>query len=410
MRIVFTFFLALLGTFAQAQVSPALAPSPPMGWNSWNWFGKEAINEKMVREVIDAMAASGLRDAGYTYVVVDGGWRDTKLGPNGELLPHPQRFPGGMKALADYAHSKGLKFGLHTTPGSHDCGMDKVGGWGYEEVHVKQFADWGLDFLKLDKCRFSLDEQPTYPRNDPRWKKGWESQPQNLQTAYAKWSSLLKASGRAMVLSASAYQFFPWYPALTHMGRTTGDIKSKQSGGAVFDSEKPGSVMAIAGKNNQHVQKAGKGYWNDPDMLVTGEQGLTQEEQKSHFALWSIMSAPLILGNDPRVMKEEEKKIILKKEAIAINQDPTEQGKRITAAGKAEVWAKKLKNGDYAVLLLNRDAAAAQAITVTWAQLGLSGSRKVRDVYAAKSLGTAKDKFSQTIPPRSSLFLVMQAR
>lgn len=400
----------LVGTVAQAQVRPELAKSPPMGWNSWNWFGKEAINEQMIREIIDAMASSGLRDAGYNYVVVDGGWRDSKLGPNGELLVHPAKFPGGMKALADYAHSKGMKFGLHTTPGSHDCGMDKVGGWGLEEVHVKQFKDWGIDFVKLDKCRFSLDEQPNYPRNDPRWKKGWESEPKNLQTAYAKWSKLMKESGRDMVLSASAYQFFPWYPQLTNLGRTTGDIKSKQSGGAIFDSEKPGSVMAIVEKNNRHAAKAGNGYWNDPDMLVTGDQGLTQEEQKAHFALWCLMSSPLILGNDPRVMTAQEKAIILNKEAIAINQDPTEQGKRIKQDGKAEVWAKKLKNGDYAVLLLNRDAQAAQNITVNWTDLGLAGTKKVRDVYAAKNLPAAKDKFSQSISPRSGLFLVVQAK
>ena len=162
MRIIFSLLLALVLTGAQAQVRKELAKTPPMGWNSWNWFGKEAINEKLIREVIDAMAANGLKDAGYKYVVIDGGWRDTKLGPKGELLVHPERFPGGMKALADYAHSKGLKFGLHTTPGSHDCGQDKVGGWGHEEVHVKQMADWGVDFIKLDKCR-----QSEYASNDP---------------------------------------------------------------------------------------------------------------------------------------------------------------------------------------------------------------------------------------------------
>ena len=168
--------------------------------------------------------------------------------------------------------------------------------------------------------------------------------------------------------------------------------------------------MAIVEKNNRHAAKAGNGYWNDPDMLVTGDQGLTQEEQKAHFALWCLMSSPLILGNDPRVMTAQEKAIILNKEAIAINQDPTEQGKRIRQDGKAEVWAKKLKNGDYAVLLLNRNAQAAQNITVNWTDLGLAGTKKVRDVYAAKNLSSAKDKFSQSIPPRSGLFLVVQAK
>jgi len=126
-----------------------LAPTPPMGWNSWNWFGKQAINEQIVRGVIDAMATNGLRDAGYDYVVVDGGWRANHLGTNGELLTDPVKFPHGMKSLADYAHAKGFKFGVHTVPGTLDCGGDPVGGYGHEAVQVRQFVNWGLDFIKL---------------------------------------------------------------------------------------------------------------------------------------------------------------------------------------------------------------------------------------------------------------------
>ncbi|MCX6307804.1 MAG: glycoside hydrolase family 27 protein, partial [Bacteroidia bacterium] len=147
------FMSLLLATFANqaiAQKNPNLAVSPPMGWNSWNWYGKQNINETIVRQTIDAMAANGFKEAGYVYVIVDGGWRDTKLGPNGELLAHPVKFPNGMKALADYAHSKGLKFGVHTVPGTHDCGGDPVGGYNREEVHVKQFVEWGLDLVKVD--------------------------------------------------------------------------------------------------------------------------------------------------------------------------------------------------------------------------------------------------------------------
>src|SRR5512133_2736804 len=115
---------------AAGQKRPELAPSPPMGWNSWNWFGKKEINEQVVKQVIDAMASTGLKDAGYNYVIVDGGWRDVKLDPSGRLVSHPEKFPHGMKALADYAHSKGLKFGVHVVPGTHDCGGDAVGGFG----------------------------------------------------------------------------------------------------------------------------------------------------------------------------------------------------------------------------------------------------------------------------------------
>lgn len=399
-------FLTLLFS-ARAQVSPQLAQSPPMGWNSWNYFGKKEISEQIVIEVIDALAREGLQKAGYQYVVVDGGWRDTVLGPNGELLVDPKKFPHGIKYLADYAHSKGLKFGLHTTPGTHDCGCDKVGGWGVEAVHVKQFVNWRLDFVKLDRCRFTLDENPDYPRKDSRWVAGWDKEGHNILKAYTTWSRLLKESGRSILLSASAYRYYDWYPQLTNMGRTTGDIKSLQTGGAVFDSESNNSVMTVALKNNQYAVHARPGYWNDPDMLVTGKQGLTVEEQKAHFALWCIMTAPLFLGNDPRHMAADEKALITNREAIAIDQDPTEQGRRIKVDGKGEVWAKKLKDGNYAVLLLNRDAAAAKEVTLLWSDLNLEGKRKLRDVYAAKDLGVFSDSFSRTITPHACLFLIV---
>jgi alpha-galactosidase len=408
MKSCFSIVFLFLFLGSQAQVSRELAHSPSMGWNSWNYFGKKEINEKIVKEVIDAMVSEGLQKAGYEYVVVDGGWRDTVLGLHGELLVDQKKFPNGMKYLADYAHSKGLKFGLHTVPGSHDCGGDKVGGWGVEAVHVKQFVDWGLDFVKLDRCRFSLDEHPDYVRRDPRWTAGWDREGHNILKAYATWNKLLKECGRPMVFSASAYRFYDWYPELTHMGRTTGDIKSIQTGGAVFDNEKNNSVMTVAIKNDQYYKHARPGYWNDPDMLVTGEQGLTQEEQKAHFALWCIMSSPLILGNDPRHMNKEEKAIILNKEAIAINQDPTEQGRRIKVEGKTEVWAKKLKDGGYALLLLNRDAVGRREITLNWGDLGIEGNRKLRNVYEAKDLGSFRKSFSATLDPHASLFLILK--
>lgn len=399
--------VALLLAFGFSQAQKQLALTPPMGWNSWNYFGKEAINEKIVKEVIDAMVKHGLKDAGYEYVVVDGGWRDTVLGPNGELVVHPTKFPGGIKALADYAHSKGLKFGLHTVPGSHDCGCNKVGGWGVEEIHVKQMIAWGVDFIKLDRCRFSLDENPQYPRKDARWFAGWKPET-NIETAYARWNKLLKESGREIVFSASVYNFFNWYPELTHMGRTTGDIKSKQTGGAVFDNPKNNSVMTVALKNNAFANQAKPGYWNDPDMLVTGAQGLSIEEQKAHFALWCIMTAPLMLGNDPRHMTAEEKSIITNKTAIAINQDPTEQGSRIKTNGSTEIWMKNLKNGDQAVLLLNRDDKEMKEIILNWNDLNLSGKKNLKDVFGDKDLGQFEERFSATVAPHASLFLLIK--
>ena len=372
-----------------------------MGWNSWNWFGKSGINEQIVQEVIDAMAAQGLRDAGYTYVVVDGGWRDTKLGPNGELLCHPEKFPHGMKRLADYAHSKGLKFGVHTVPGTHDCGGDAVGGFGHEAVQLKQFVDWGLDFVKLDKCKYA---------------DGWTEEV--VQAVYGQWRDRLANCGRDMVFSISAYVYRDWYPNVCQMARTTGDIKARiHKGGAAFDvpkeSKKPGgflSVMEVAEINNRPAAFAANGYWNDPDMMVTGNQGLTQEEQKAHFALWCVMSSPLMLGNDPRAMTQGEKDIILDKDAIAINQDPTEQGRRIKTDGDVEVWAKKLKNNRVAVLLLNRNAKETKPVTVAWKDLGLLGKLQVKDVFGKKELGAFETSLTKETPPHAGWFVLFSGQ
>lgn len=408
MRNIFTYLILFLMVSVQAQNNKDLAGSPPMGWNSWNYFGKNDIDEKLIREVIDAMAEHKLNEYGYEYVVVDGGWRDTKLGSKGELLVN-DKFPSGMKALANYAHEKGFKFGLHTVPGSHDCGMDKVGGWGNEKMHVKQLVLWGVDFIKLDKCRFSLDENPDYPRRDKRWHTGWTRDPENLEKAYAKWRKLLEESGREVVLSASAYRFFDWYPELTHMGRTTGDIRSKQSGRAVFDGKtRPhNSVMHIAEQNNKHYKHAGPGYWNDPDMMVTGDQGLTYEEQKVHFALWCIMSSPLILGNDPRTMSKDELNLITNKEAIGINQDPAEQGRRIKKEGPMEVWAKKLSDDRYGVLFINRDDTHSGKVSLEWENLNLIGEKTLRDVFAGKEIGKFEKVFSERIAPHTGLFFTI---
>lgn len=369
-----------------------LAPTPPMGWNSWNWFGKQQVNEEIIKQCMDAMVDQGLLDAGYNYFVIDGGWRDTKLGPNGELLPNPKKFPHGIKVLADYAHSKGLKFGLHTVPGTADCGGDPVGGFGHEEVQMKQFVDWGLDFIKLDKCRYA---------------DGWTEE--LLKKTYEKWKGLIDNSGRDILFSISAYVWRDWYPEVGQMARTTGDIKARVSRGAVFDDVK-GSVMKIAEINNKSAQFAGNGYWNDPDMLAVGNQGLTVDEQKVHFALWCIMSSPLMLGNDPRNMTSEEKDMITNGLAISINQDPTEQGKLIDAKNKGEVWVKKLKDGKYAVLLINRDNEKDRTVEFSLSDLKNTGEYVATEVYSGDDLGKITSSFSKSLAPQSGLFLLLEPK
>lgn len=406
----------LLIVFGTSNAQLASVNAPPMGWNSWNWFGKNEINEKNMMECMDAMVESGLLDAGYKYFVIDGGWRDTKLGPNGELLAHPKKFPNGIKPLADYAHNKGLKFGLHTVPGTHDCGRDKVGGLGHEELQVKQFIDWGLDFIKLDKCLYYVEDNPNVPNNLESWEAGWKDE-NRLEEVYKNWSNLLQACGRDIVFNISAYKYRNWYPETCNMARTTQDIKCKANGGAVFANKGIGNtmknsgfltVMEIADINNGSADFAGSSYWNDPDMLAIGDQGLTIEEQEAHFALWCIMSAPLFLGNDPRNMTPEELTIITNKLAITINQDPTEQGRRIKKDDYHEVWRKNLKNGEMAVLLLNRNGTERQEVSISIKELGTKGKKDIHEVYSGVSFQVERDRISKTLEPHESLFLYVR--
>ncbi|MFC2113021.1 glycoside hydrolase family 27 protein [Bacteroidota bacterium] len=399
--------LAILSTGINAQKKPELASSPPMGWNSWNWHGKPEINEKVVMQTIDAMVYGGLLDAGYNYLVIDGGWRDTKLGPKGELLAHPQKFPGGIKMLADYAHSRGMKLGVHVVPGTHDCGGDPVGGFNREEIHVNQFVEWELDFIKLDLC--TQKEDPCEACQKTRG--GWSETA--IEDSYRKWSRLLNQCERDILFSISAYQYRNWYPEVCNMARTTGDIQSRiHKGGAMFNPPEGTemvhySVMDIAESNNISAEHAGNGYWNDPDMLVTGEHGMTEAEQESHFALWCIMSSPLILGNDPRSMTEFEKELILNEEMIAVNQDPTEQGKLVKSVDNTQVWIKNLQDGKKAVLLLNLDTTGKRDIQVKLNEIGFKGEVTARDLIGKKDLGSFNGSISLSAETNQCHFLLL---
>jgi alpha-galactosidase len=411
------FFICLIvfiltGNNSSAQKNPDLAKTPPMGWNSWNWHGKKDINEQVVRETIDAIVKKGLRDAGYNYVVIDGGWRDNKLGPGGELLANPVKFPNGIKPLADYAHANGLKLGLHIVPGTNDCLGDPVGSYNHEEVHLRQILEWGLDFIKLDLCRHMSDPCSECEKDESGWSEDL------IYKTYTKWSRLLHNCGRDILFSVSTYKFRDWNPGYCNMSRTTDDIRCRVYGswenkyyGASFDEkDNPGSVMAIAEINNISAKYAGNGYWNDPDMMVTGEQGLSQNEQKAHFALWCIMSSPLILGNDPRIMSSDELEIILNREAIGVDQDTTEQGSRIIKKGDAEIWAKKLQNGSVAVVLLNRNPSEKIEIKLSCKEIGLNEGVKVKDIYLKEDAGYFKNQLIRKIEPHACSFLILSNR
>ncbi len=285
-----------------------------------------------------------------------------------------------------------------------DCGGDPVGGYNREEIHVKQFVDWGLDFVKVDLCKQTEDPCSTCEKN----KTGWSEE--NVKNTYAKWSKLLNNCGRDILFSISAYRFRDWYPEYCNMARLTQDIKSRISQGAVFNSdtrENKGllTVMAIAEFNNRSAKAAGDGFWNDPDMLATGEQGLNFEEQKSHFALWCIMSSPLILGNDPRIMTAEEKSIVLNNQAIEINQDPTEQGKRKKKEDDIEIWQKKMKNGKNTLLILNINSQEIKDYTLNLSEFGIKKKRTITEVYSGAKFKLKKGAVSFKIDPLATVFL-----
>lgn len=449
-----------------------LAPTPPMGWNSWNAFMGN-ISEDLMKEVADAMVETGLVDAGYNYLVIDDGYIENKRDENGKLVPHKKRFPNGFNPVSDYVHAKGMKFGMYNSAGNVTC-MGLPGSYGHEESDAKQFADWGVDFFKYDFCgnpnvnqnswapdlglvtatkgefktsveskngeliggarvnaqglvgfvgngegevivTLNVPEDGTYsvgvkyigadanrpltidvngerinrfecPRTnswntsdaktltvDLNLKAGENkirlynptNKEANMEEAYNSYKTMAKAfedTGREVLLSICEWgsnEPWLWADDLGHMWRTTYDITAEAGRGSWS------KVMGIYDENVVLDEYAGPNGWNDPDMLVVGLEGITNEESKSHFSLWSIMAAPLIIGNDIRNMSDEVKAVLTNKDVIALNQDPLGvQGKRIKDNGDLEVIVKPLENGDVGIVLLNRGSNSAN-VSVT---------------------------------------------
>jgi alpha-galactosidase len=348
-----------------------------MGWNSWNHFGCD-VSAKLIREVADAMAANGMRDAGYQYVTIDDCWqvaRDAK----GVILADSVRFPGGIKPLADYVHAKGLKFGIYTDAGRRTC-EGRPGSYGYEELDARTYAQWGVDYVKIDWCNAEGLDAPTQ---------------------YARLRDALLASGRPIVFSICEWgenKPWEWAADVGHLWRTTGDImdcfdckQRWENGWKVILDLQYSQVQPADGQNNGIGQYAGPGHWNDPDMLEVGNKGLTLAESRAHFSLWCIIAAPLIAGNDVRHMSKEVHAILTDKEVIAIDQDPLgKQGWRFRAETGREIWVRELSGGDWAVCVLNTGPTAAD-LTTDWPAMSiLQREYNVRDVWAKKDLGTTK--------------------
>jgi alpha-galactosidase len=353
-----------------------LAQTPPMGWNSWNKFACN-VTEHTIHATVDAIVSSGMKDAGYQYIVIDDCWHGAR-NADGFITEDSVRFPSGLKALADYIHARGLKFGIYSDAGSKTCG-GRPGSQGHEYQDALQYARWGVDYLKYDWCSTGT---------------------RNAEEAYALMADALKASGRPIVFSMCEWGTSkPWFWAskIGNMWRTTGDITDKWKGKYNYSW----GVASIVDMNEPLWPYAGPGHWNDPDMLEVGNGGLSDVEYRAHFSLWAMMAAPLIAGNDVAAMSPATRVILLNREVIAVDQDALgSQGHRVARDGNLEVWSKPLADGGRAVLMWNRGEAPAR-ITADWIALNLPRSvrMQVRDLWEHKDLGWLSDRYVTQVAP-----------
>ncbi len=352
-----------------------VAMTPPMGWNSFNYFSHN-VTDKDIRDAADQMVAMGMKDVGYTYVNIDAAWEGAR-DANGVLHTN-DRFPD-MKALADYVHSKGLKIGIYSSPGPKTCGHDE-GSYGHEEQDAKMYADWGVDYLKYDLCGFRDLMRERAP-NDPA------EQMKMMIDSYDKMAKALKATGRPIVFSVCQYGMdapWEWVPALGgNLWRTTYDIKPNWN-----------SIYTILSQQEGLQRYAGPGHWNDPDMLEVGNGQLSPAENRSHFSMWAMLSAPLLAGNDLVHMKAEVLDILTRRDVIALDQDRLgSQAERVYSEGEVDVWKKQLADGAVAVAVLN--AGSARYLThpfhLNLAKLGLHGTQRGKDLWTGKEIDLKND-------------------
>ncbi len=380
------FLATVLGTQAEDPGFDNLARTPPMGWNSWNKFACN-VSENLIKETADAIVATGMKDAGYEYLVIDDCWQVSRDG-EGNIVADSKRFPSGMKALADYVHSKGLKFGLYSDAGTATC-QKRPGSKGFEEIDAKQYAAWGVDYLKYDWCN---------------------TEGQSTQEAYTKMNRALRTAGRPIVFSICEWgstQPWSWAPGVGNLWRTTGDIQDCWDCGQPWGGM---GVIHIIDLQTDLYPYAGPGHWNDPDMLEVGNGKMSATEYRAHFSFWCLLAAPLIAGNDLRNMTPETKEILTNKEVIAVDQDPLGmQGRKVFDAGPTEVWMKPLSGAARAVILFNRGNVPAP-VSVTWEQIGIPAGVEVpvRDLWAKKDLGQFKGRITRTVEPHGVVMLRIQ--
>lgn len=381
-----------------------LAMTPPMGWNSWNPFGAE-VSEQVIKETADAMVSSGLKDAGYEYLVIDDIWQGGRDSVSGLLYPDPIRFPSGIKALSDYVHSKGLKFGIYSDAGTLTCG-DRPGSFGFEEKDARLFAEWGVDYLKYDFCYC-----PDYG-----------SQHNNYKMAIARYKAMgdaLKATGHPIVFSICEWgPRSPWLWGREvggHLWRISYDVGDKWDEPRNEKSQ-IGILTAIDVMCNLE-RFAGPGGWNDPDMLVIGLNnsgfikggGCTIEEYRTQMSMWCMFSAPLMLGCDVLNMSEATKEILFNKDIIAIDQDPLgRQAFRVMRKDGIEAWKKPLMGDRIAIAILNRNSSE-RTVNLLFADLELDADMnyEVYDVWKQEKTEQNKGNFAAELKPHECLVFVL---
>ena len=373
--------LATMAGVVVAQGTPAaaldngLAPVPPMGWNDWNAFGC-GVDEQLVEQTADTMVASGMRDAGYSYVNIDDCWALPNRDANGGLVADPAKFPHGIAALADYVHARGLKLGIYQDAGIHTCskGGGFAGSLGHERQDALQFANWHVDYLKYDDCNVPTDGQ-------------------NIASSIARYQTMRDALADATIQTGQRIAFSicekgdfgvanSAWPTIGNLWRTTFDIHDNYS-----------RLVSIFHQNVALADLAGPNHWNDPDMLEIGNGGMTDVEYRTHFALWAEMAAPLIAGTDLRTMSPATKEILTNRDVIAVDQDPLgAQGRPVASDNGHWVLSKPLADGSRAVVLFNETDVPA-TISTTASQLGLAPAvdYQVRDLWThttTESAGT----------------------
>ena len=398
--VILFFIISLLSVNTNAQKFDSLALTPPMGWNSWNKFSCN-INEKIIREVADAMVSSGMKDAGYVYINIDDCWQG-KRDSEGFIHPDSAKFPSGIKALADYVHSKGLKIGIYSDAGDKTCGGYPASR-GHEYQDAITYAKWGIDYLKYDWCN---------------------TEGLNAEGAYTTMSNALHSAGRPVVFSLCEWgtnKPWLWAKNVGYLWRTTGDIYPCFDCVKDHVTWKQWGAMYILDMQNGLRKYAGPGHWNDPDMLEVGN-GMSQNEDKAHFTMWCMLAAPLIAGNDLRNMSEDTKKILTNKSVIAIDQDSLGiEGFKYSSKDSLEIWFKPLVKGDWAMCFLNR-SLKPQKVSFNWHNEAVTDSLSgrnaqfdntlynIEDLWNNKNIGTTKEALNTVVPAHDVLILRLKKK